>query len=71
MFLRRGCPKSLYLPGSSTDILIFQKDRILFSDDLVCNLRRGDIRSRFSWAFGQPLAETDVKVRSLIARAKK
>ena len=71
MFLRRGCPKSLYLPGSSTDILLFQKDRILFCDDLISNLRRGDIRSRFSWAFGQPLAETDVNVRSLIARAGK
>jgi phosphatidylserine decarboxylase len=27
MFLQRGCPKSLFRPGSSTTVLLFQKDR--------------------------------------------
>jgi len=67
MFLEKGCPKSLYHPGSSTDILIFEKGRIRFSEDLVNNRFRPGIISRFSIGFGQPLVETDVRVRSEIA----
>jgi phosphatidylserine decarboxylase len=67
MFVQRGFPKSLYRPGSSTDVLIFQGERIRFADDLVRNLARAGVRSRFSTGFGQPLVETDVTVRSLIA----
>jgi phosphatidylserine decarboxylase len=70
MFLRKGQPKSLYRPGSSTDLLIFQKGRVRFSGDLVANMRRQDVRSRFSEKFGMPLAETDIKVRSQIAVAE-
>jgi len=66
MFLKRGSPKSLYRPGSSTDILMFQKDRVRFAADLVKNLHDGRVISRFTRGFGEPLAETDVKVRSLI-----
>jgi phosphatidylserine decarboxylase len=68
MFLRKGCPKSLYRPGSSVDVLIFQKDRIVFSEDILANMYRHDAQSRFSRGFGQPLVETDVRVRSEIAR---
>jgi len=66
MFLNRGVPKSLYRPGSSTDVLLFQRGRIKFSDDLVRNLRLHGVQSRFSKGFGKPLVETDLKVRSSI-----
>ncbi len=67
MFLERGCPKSLYRPGSSTDVLLFERGRVRFDDDLIRNQRRGDAQSRFSQGFGQPLVETEVTVRSRIA----
>lgn len=69
MFLEKGCPKSLFHPGSSTDILLFEKGRVTFSDDLVKNRFRLGITSRFSLGFGQALVETDVMVRSEIATA--
>ncbi|MEZ4600049.1 MAG: phosphatidylserine decarboxylase [Syntrophotaleaceae bacterium] len=68
-FLRAGCPKSLYRPGSSTDVLIFQPNRVRIADDLLRNQVRCDVNSRFSSGFGRPLVETDVQVRSLIARS--
>ena len=64
-FLRKGQPKSLYHPGSSTDVLVFQPGRVRFADDIVDNLRAG-AQSRFTRGFGQPLVETDVAVRSWI-----
>jgi phosphatidylserine decarboxylase len=70
MFLQKGQPKSLYRPGSSTDILIFQEGRVAFAADILDNLRRQGVSSRFSRGFGQPLVETDVQVRSLIGRAR-
>jgi phosphatidylserine decarboxylase len=70
MFLKKGQPKSLYRPGSSTDILIFQKGRVEFADDLLRNQRRTDVESRFSKGFQASLVETDIKVRSLLARRK-
>ena len=69
MFLRRGAPKSLYRPGSSTDVLLFQRDRIRFDADIVANMRRQGVASRFTHGFGAPLVETDLAVRSSIARA--
>jgi len=68
LFLKRGQPKSLYRPGSSTDVLIFQPGRIQFDPTILENLRRRDVQSRFTQGFAHPLVETDVKVRSLIAR---
>ena len=67
MRLQRGCPKSLYRPGSSTDILLFQKNSVTFAADLQRNLVRCDIHSRFSAGLGRPLVETDLEVRSIIA----
>lgn len=67
-FLRRGQPKSLYRPGSSTDVVIFQAGRVTFAADLVANQYR-PAQSRFSAGFGRPLVETDVRVRSPIAAA--
>jgi phosphatidylserine decarboxylase len=69
MPLRRGVPKSLYRPGSSTDVLLFQRHRVVFDDDIVANMGRLDVRSRFSRGFGASLVETDLPVRSSIARA--
>ncbi len=67
MTLRLGAPKALFRPGSSTVVLLFQRDRIRFADDLVRNQQRSEVRSRYSKAFGQTLVETDVAVRSLLA----
>jgi phosphatidylserine decarboxylase len=67
MFLKKGQPKSLYHPGSSTDVLLFQKKRIKFSDVILRNQHHSEANSRFSTAFNQPLIETDVAARSLIA----
>jgi phosphatidylserine decarboxylase len=70
MFLRRGCPKSLFRPGSSTTVLLFQENRVEFAGDLMGNLYRSDVESRYSLGLGSPLVETDVKVRSPIGRQK-
>jgi phosphatidylserine decarboxylase len=67
MMLRRGQPKSLYRPGSSVDVLLFEESAVRFAGDLQVNSRRWDVSSRFSVGFGRPAVETDVKVRSLIA----
>jgi phosphatidylserine decarboxylase len=67
MFLRAGAPKALFRPGSSTVVLLFQRGRIRFAQDLISNQRRSEVRSRFSIALGEPLTETDVAVRSLLA----
>jgi phosphatidylserine decarboxylase len=66
LFVKKGFPKSLYRPGSSTDLTLFQRDRIKFSKDLVSNQRRSGIQSRFSKGFAAPLVETDLMVRSTI-----
>lgn len=67
MFIRRGAPKSLFRPGSSTVALVFQPQRISFADDISANMSYHGAESIFSRNFGQPLVESDVKVRSLIA----
>lgn len=67
MHLERGAPKSLFRPGSSTVVLIFEPGRVQFSEDLVANLRRRDVRSHYSAAGSRPLVETDVRLRSTIA----
>lgn len=66
--VRRGQPKSLYHPGSSVDILLFEKDRIRWDEDLVLNSRRADVASRLTADLVTPVVETDVKVRSSIGR---
>ena len=69
MFVERGRPKSLYRPGSSTDVLLFEAGRIDFAADLLNNRSRHDVRSRFTAGFQKPLVETDIQVRSLLASA--
>jgi len=69
MFLLKGQPKSLYRPGSSTDIVLFQKNRISFSDDLIRNMYRPGVHTRFTRGFIRPLVETEVNVRTTIGAA--
>lgn len=69
MFLKKGQPKSLYHPGSSFDILIFEPGRIHFSEDILTNRSHCSAQSRLTRAFRIPLVETDVRVRSTIGRA--
>ncbi len=69
LFLKRGMPKSLFRPGSSTVVLIFQKDRVRFADDITANMFYPDVESIFSQGFGKSLVETDVRVRSHIGTA--
>jgi phosphatidylserine decarboxylase len=69
MVLRRGAPKALFRPGSSTIVLLFQSGRVRFAQDLVSNQHKAGVRSRYSIGFGEPTVETDVKVRSLLASA--
>jgi phosphatidylserine decarboxylase len=70
LLLQRGAPKSLFRPGSSAVVILFQKNRIEFAGDLVLNLYRSGADSRFSHGFLQPLMETDVKVRSMLAQSR-
>jgi phosphatidylserine decarboxylase len=70
MFLRRGFPKSLFRPGSSTTVLLFQEGRVEWASDLILNMHRTGIESRYSQGLGRSLVETDVKVRSTIGRKK-
>lgn len=67
MFIKKGMPKSLFRPCSSTVVLIFQKGRVKFDMDIVENMFHPDVESIFSRGFGQSLVETDIKVRSHIA----
>ena len=67
LFIQRGMPKSLFRPGSSTVVLVFQKERVRFADDIVANMAYHGVESIFSRGFDQPLVESDVQVRSLIA----
>jgi len=69
-FLSKGQPKSLYRPGSSTDILVFQRGRVDFAADLLANQGRSDALSRFSRGFGAQLVETDIRVRAPLATAR-
>ena len=71
LFLDRGMPKSRYRPGSSTDVLVFQRGRVRFAEDLVANVSHVGACSRFTAGFGTPLVETDVSVRSAIGRRTK
>jgi phosphatidylserine decarboxylase len=66
LFVARGQPKSLFEPGSSTVVVLFQRGRVRWVDDLLINQRR-PARSRYSLVLGQPLIETDAQVRSLLA----
>ncbi len=69
LFMKKGQPKSLFRPGSSTVILFFEKGRIRFADDIVANMFTGGVQSLYNSGFDHHLVETDVKVRSWIGTA--
>lgn len=68
-FVRRGAVKSLFRPGSSTVVLLFERQRVVIDYDLLKNAQRRDVQSRFSYFFGEYLVETEVTVRSSIGKA--
>lgn len=69
LMLKKGQPKSLFKPGSSTVVLLFQPGRLDFDQDLIDNQTSSNAVSRFSTGFGRPLVETEVRVREQIGRA--
>jgi len=69
LMLTKGQPKSLFKPGSSTVVCLFQPCRMDFDQDLIDNQTSPKAVSRFSRGFGQPLVETEVRVREQIGRA--
>lgn len=69
-FIKKGQPKSVYRPGSSTDVVIFERDRIVFDEDILAYSRKSDISSRYSTGFNIPLVEIKVRVREQVARRK-
>ncbi len=70
LFLNKGQPKSLFRPGSSTVVLLFQKGNVQFAPEIIANMTHPFAESRFSFDLKNPIVETDVKVRSLIATPK-
>jgi phosphatidylserine decarboxylase len=68
LFLKKGQPKALFRPGSSSVVLFFERDRVGFSRDLVGNQLRHDVGNRFSAWLERPLVETELNVRSTIGR---
>lgn len=67
--LQKGRPKSLFKPGSSTVVLIFQPGRVGFEPDILKNQHDPRAASRYTVGFGASLVETDLKVRETIGRA--
>lgn len=67
--LHRGEPKSLFRPGSSTTVLLFEPCRIAFAPDLLVNRFRRDASSRYTFGLDRMVVETDVRVRSFLGRA--
>jgi phosphatidylserine decarboxylase len=68
MRIQAGCPKSLFYPGSSTVVLLFEPLRMDFEEDLVANSLRRDVQSRFCEGFGPGLVETDLRMGEVIGR---
>ncbi|MFH1155939.1 MAG: phosphatidylserine decarboxylase [Pseudomonadota bacterium] len=68
MTLKKGQPKSLFRPGSSTVILLFQKNRTAFCPDIVDNMFRHDAQSLFARGFKRPIVETGVRVRETLGQ---
>jgi phosphatidylserine decarboxylase len=67
MMVKKGQPKSLYRPGSSTTILVFQRGRVVFCRDISTNIGKRNVFTLFFNESGKPLVETEVRVRSPIA----
>jgi phosphatidylserine decarboxylase len=68
-FVPRGAPVSMFRPGSSTSIVMWDGRRAALSRELIANSSRADLRSRFSDWLQKPWAETQVSVRQAISEA--
>jgi len=68
-FAERGAVMSLFRPGSSTVVLLFEPHRVTFADDLVRNATRFDVAEQLRATRVERL-ETDVLVRSEIGWAR-
>jgi phosphatidylserine decarboxylase len=69
LMCKRGAVKSVFEPGSSTVVLLFEKNRVKFDSDLLSNQARNDAFSRFGQGFDAPMVETELQVRSGIGTA--
>jgi phosphatidylserine decarboxylase len=69
LMCKRGSVKSVFEPGSSTVVLLFEDHRVEFDSDLVSNQARTDAFSRFGQGFAVPMVETELQVRSGIGTA--
>jgi phosphatidylserine decarboxylase len=69
LMCKRGAVKSVFEPGSSTVVLLFEANRVAFDSDLLSNQARTDVFSRFGQGFDAPMVETEVQVRSGIGTA--
>jgi phosphatidylserine decarboxylase len=70
MFVERGNPKSLFRPGSSTTVLVFEPGRVRFAPDLLANGQCDGASSRYLLDSGCRPIETDVAVRSPVGYAR-
>lgn len=66
-FVPRGVPVSLFRPGSSTSIVLWNSERVALARELLLNSSRADLSSRFSHWLGRPWVETQVAVRQTIS----
>jgi phosphatidylserine decarboxylase len=66
MKVERGQPKALFMPGSSTVMLLFGEGRMRFHEDIIKNMNK-EASSRLFFGFGKQVVETEVAVRSGIA----
>jgi phosphatidylserine decarboxylase len=69
LMCKRGAVKSVFEPGSSTVVLLFEANRVEFDSDLLANQSRTDVFSRLGHGFSTPMVETEVQVRSGIGTA--
>ncbi|MBN1501589.1 MAG: phosphatidylserine decarboxylase [Spirochaetes bacterium] len=71
MHVETGCVKSRFRPGSSTVIVLFEKDRINFISEIIRNNSNTNVESRYSLAFNQNIVETEINARETFARRSK
>lgn len=69
MWLERGQPKSLFRPGSSTVVLLFERNRMEFAGDLLALRGQSHVKSRYGLGWGEDLVEVDVAARSSVGRS--
>lgn len=71
MFLERGRPKGMFLPGSSTVVVMMERNRVEFVPDLRQQQQRQDVASLYRHGlFGCDMVEVYVQVRDTIAYRK-